>query len=150
MSGRRREDFITEREHTKINQVPVGRGVSGRRREDFYYQEGAQTISLPVRGGWVRGRKCEDFVTGRWPHSRNVKLESTREKQNEDKQSKHKVLPSRHKVKFVSHPLPAEKKVFDSVTHSLNQSKWSPKPHWTLYRIKVRFQAISTTLHAKR
>ena len=50
MSGRRREDFITEREHTKINQVPVGRGVSGRRREDFYYQEGAQKISLPVRG----------------------------------------------------------------------------------------------------
>ena len=53
--------------------------MSGRRREDFYYQEGAQKISLPVRGEWVRGKKCEDFVTGRWPHSRNVKLESTRE-----------------------------------------------------------------------
>ena len=134
MSGRRREDFITEREHTKINQVPVGRGVSGRRREDFYYQEGAQKISLPVRGGWVRGRKCEDFVTGRWPNSRNVKLESTREKQNKDKQSKHKVLPSRHKVKFVSHPLPAEKKMFDSVAQSKPkqvkpETPLNPLPH---------------------
>ena len=118
VSGKRSEDFIIGKEHTSKKAVEE--------RETLL--PGGSTKNLCRREwGWVCGRKCEDFVTGRWPRSRGRKARGTihppehplpsrskgREANTENKiktskQSKHIVLCSRQKVKFVSHPLPAK------------------------------------------
>ena len=94
-NGRRSEDFITGREHKKIeikNKVPLGggwvegvvktlllggstkkisaagRGVSGRRSEDFI--TGRKHKKISAAGRWVSGRRSEDFITGR-KHKKN-------------------------------------------------------------------------------
>ena len=79
MSGRRREDFITERAAHK-NKSSAGRKGGEWKEEGRLLLPGGSTKNFTAGargvGAW---EKCEDFVTGRWPHSRNVKLESTRE-----------------------------------------------------------------------
>ena len=123
------------------------------------------------------GRKCEDFVTGRWPQSIKIKHEvpPTRQeskvrqhkatpflkksgprgqhRNNKNKQkSKHNVLSSRHKVKFVSHPLPAKN---ISVTNRQKQVKpespMHPTPQaTTLPAKKESFKARCPLYTAKR
>ena len=100
--------------------MPVGGGWAEKR--ETLLPGGSTKSHCRCEWGWVCGGKCEDFVTGRWPRSRNIKSESkvgkhkatkkgsrgqhTHRKQNKIRTSKQ----SKHKVKFVSQPLPVKKK----------------------------------------
>ena len=147
VSGRRSEDFITGREHKK-NMNADGRGVSGEKGDFITGREHKK--SLPVRvgvGTWGKvWRFChrqvapkQKYKVGKqsWEAQGNeVRVErpthTHKYKIRTSKQSKHKVLSSRHKVKFVSQPLPVKKK--KSVTHRQKPnapstaSKYGSKP----------------------
>ena len=147
VSGRRSEDFITGREHKKKMNAD-GRGVSGEKGDFITGREHKK--SLPVRvgvGAWGKvWRFChrqvapkQKYKVGKqsWEAQGNeVRVErpthTHKYKIRTSKQSKHKVLSSRHKVKFVSQPLPVKKK--KSVTHRQKPnapstaSKYGSKP----------------------
>ena len=135
VSGRS-EDFITGRKHKKKLSAG-GRGGEWKEEWRLYYWKGAENVfQVPVGGGWVEGVKTllpggttKKFTAGargvgvwekvwRFWHRHvapqqkyNIKGRegNTENKIKTSKQSKHKMLSSRHKVKFVSHPLPATK-----------------------------------------
>ena len=141
-------DFITRGEH-KISLPVRGGWVCRRKCADF------------VTGRWPHRKKYKVGLAQGiiHPQKSKVRKESRRhtlpprskawEANTENKikistQSKHKVLSSRHTVKFVSHPAPVKKKEDKCATPSK-----ASEAQCILYRIKVRFWAIRHHLTRK-